>query len=331
MKRTALQLEQLDDRLVPSATSALSIYHFGLPGWTEHDFAAIDAQSRQLVLFRDHSRSFMSGPQLTDVSLSVTSTGWFSWAPEVFALDTSHRLWLCDASGNWSFFGGNWGSISATRDGHVYGLSAYDNSIAFMDSQGLGNNLGVPGSNGLAYALQISAGQDGTGNDQLFAIGPGGAIYVNKTNAPGGWQLVDNSHFYYAISAGLHDTVYALDDAGNLYQENEYSFWIWGVHVDFWAAQGLTTDPGWHLDPNWRLTAISADSDGAGHDEVYAADMDGQDYRFSSAGHQVVGTGAEVAGADGGWFFSVESPRWGSIGYEYDPWGGCYTLPGKFV
>jgi hypothetical protein len=309
-----LELERLDDRLVPSATSAISIGSaWFLP--PARDLYAIEQSTQQVLKFETsffgHWEQALGGPRVLEVSASIDPhTGW----SEVFALsqDSGHSgsLWLCDSGGQWHDLGGSYKHISATRDGQVYAVAADGSHVLLFNQNGQATDLGAPADWSGPYANAVAAGRGLFGQDEVFVTGPDSAIYVNSANAPGQWRLVDNSANFQTLSATQDDQVFALDDTGQLHQENEYSFWFGGIHLDFWAGQNL----------GGSYRQISADTDATGHGEVYALANDAFSsvYEIDQGTQTSIAIGVtNVAGADGGYNFDVTSL--GNV-YLYDPY-----------
>jgi hypothetical protein len=126
------QLEQLDDRVLLSLSSAISILHTvsshnQLYHWRERDWYTVDQATTQVVKFQDTSRQNLGGPNnVVAVSASIDPKTGFA---ELFAVATDDQtnlpyLWLCDSHGAWtrlspSNVSGTYVYISASRDGHV--------------------------------------------------------------------------------------------------------------------------------------------------------------------------------------------------------------------
>src|SRR5205807_1039882 len=147
-RRFRPQLEQLDERLVPSTlSSAISFqYNGGWVSFTERDWYTVDQANGQVVEFAGTNRYNLAGPKnVFAVSASIDPNSGLS---EVFALAAPYAngnygpLWLHDANG-WHYFGGSYVDISATRDGHVYAVSLFGSSISYVDSYGISTDLGA--------------------------------------------------------------------------------------------------------------------------------------------------------------------------------------------
>ncbi len=301
------QLEQLDERLVPSATSAVTTYHpAGVFTLIDHDLYAIDQATQQAVDFRtgtflSPSRTPLGGPRVSAVSASVDpATGY----AEVFARATDGSLWLCDSHGAWHDFGGWYKGLSATRDGHVYAVTGDGSDVRYLDSAGGDADLGAPNdvyNDGPYAGSSLAAGVGWFGSNEVFAIGPDGAIYVNSVNAPGYWRQVDGRASFQTLSATPNDEVFALDSYGHLYQESEHVMVIGRAIVFFWSEQDISN--------GMTYRQISADRDAAGKDEVYAIAANNSLYLNDQGSLQWRDSDvAEVSGADGGYFFDVNYP-----------------------
>jgi hypothetical protein len=308
------QLEQLDERLVPSTiSSAISSVHFGV---TEHNWYTTDRATNQVVEFTgtsrlaSPSRHNLFGPyNVFAVSASLDpKTGY----AEVFALSSAPiqraaegRLWLCDSNGTWHNFGGSYVDISATRDGHVYAVNVYAR-VSYLDSNGNATDVGAP-SYGVQYygiGSAVAASTGWFGQNEVFAIGMDGVLYVNSGNAPGQWQMVDNHHLFTSLSATVNDTVFALSDGSEgqrtVYQETEHiiSFgWFAGF---YWTSQQISP-------PSEDCWFISAGTDASGYDEVYVVDSNTDLYLANRYGSwtQIDRDVCDIAGADHGYYYDV--------------------------
>jgi hypothetical protein len=323
-----LGLEQLDERLVPSATSAMTTDHLIIIGTIGHyhfidvqyhDLYAIDQSSGQVVDFHDngsgsYTRTALGGPtKVQNVSASIDpNTGY----AEVFAVSWSdYSLWRCDSYGTWTKLGGGtptalYGFISATRDGQVFAVNDHDQHIDFFHANGSVTNLGNP--EGLYRTINGSGNFDGiaasvdpySGTDDVFAIGQYGALYVGSSN--GGWQLIDNSRLYVGVAATPSGGVFANQNGIAIFHWTEGRFYIFNHWVTFWSDQQVTTAGPPQVD-YWEM---SADTDAQGHDEVYArvsvGYMQFNLYRFDQGSSQVMDYNvSDVAAAGGGYFFDV--------------------------
>src|SRR5262249_22228755 len=133
-----LQFEQLEDRMTPSATSAITTSHgpAWFP-WQTHDLYGIDPVSKQVVDFQTSTfggstRTALGGPSnVRAVSASVDpNTGY----AEVFAETWNLTLWRCDSHGTWTQLSDGaasslYGDISATRDGQVYAVNVHNQYV----------------------------------------------------------------------------------------------------------------------------------------------------------------------------------------------------------
>jgi hypothetical protein len=303
------QLEQFEDRLVPSTlSSAISIPHVsyfgGLPiRWTERDWYTVDRSTNHVVEFEGTTRHDLGVlPGITALSASVDpKTG----RGDVFALRGYGELWRCDSSGTWYDLawrsGGYYTSISATRDGHVFAVDPSVGELFSVDSYGNPTSLGSPAggisrTNSVVAASVAGGGLFGSG-DEAFVIGANQAIYVRVGNH---WSLVDNSAKFVSLSATRDNTVFAVTASGKLYQETE-SIKINGWYIQtYWVGHdlsaGLTFTP-----------TISADLDSSGQSEVYAVDVNGTLYQYDQGVYNEPWIGVtDVSGADGGQYYHVQ-------------------------
>jgi hypothetical protein len=321
------QLEQLDERLLLSMSSAITIPH----GWgTEYDWYAVDNSSRQVVMFSNTNRYNLGGPgNIGGVSASIDPRSGYG---EVFALSVYNSrqfnfdatLWLCDSSGNWHNFGGDYTGISATRDGHVYAVTADGASVWYLDSYGNGTDLGAPNTGSGPFASpSLAAGIAWFGWNEVFAIGPGLAIYVNSGNAAGQWRLVDNSARFISLSAA-NDTVFALTwdgfgQGGKLYQETEHLRLTNRGGYFYWTDQDIS---------GGRLySTISADTDPSGRAEVYAVDTNTYLLLYDQGASVVEFIGVyDVSGAGGGYRYVVALDKGADHAYQENPDGSAIYL-----
>jgi hypothetical protein len=339
-------LEALEERQLLSATSAITYTPAGstIPA---HVLYAIDSRTRRLTEYVN-SRPVQSpggtlgGPGLTAVSASIDQkTG----NPEVFALAADHSLWLYSLAGGWRSLGGSDTEVSAERDGRAFVVDS-SNLVRVYNADGTVQALGAPaysydagdwGSGTYVYAFGISAGRaaltSSTLQDVVYAIGPDGGIYAN---AGAGWQVVDNNHSFSQLSATQDGSVYALDNAGNLYQDSWTQLSTGG---GTWVSHTLP-GPG---SGNY-YTQISAGTDLKGNDLVYAVDKYSYLWEAHSRGawaiHWHGSSGfvirvTDISGTDGGRFYFVDYNFYGqnvsNTWLGYHSWGSIYTfrLPGS--
>jgi hypothetical protein len=311
-----LQLEQLDERLVPSTlSSAISFYQQGDGGFgfTERDWYTVDRANGQVVEFTGYNRHNLGGPNDVFAVSASTDPNVGTGASEVFALTRTYGsnygpLWLHDANG-WHYFGGWYVDISATRDGHVYAVTLFGSSISYLDSNGTATDVGAPngGVHSVAYNNSVAASVGWFGGNEVFAIGADHAIYVNSANAPGQWRLVNNQLGFRSLSATVNDTVFALSDGNIVYQATEHYNFVY--HFYYWST-GL-------ISPWWEdCWGISADTDANGRDEVYVIDSNG----FAFLANQGSWTQKDsdvydICGAGDGYFYDVNFNS-----YSYDAW-----------
>jgi hypothetical protein len=318
------QLEQLDYRIVlnrgSSASSAISIWHWGGGNsWTERDWFALDLSTSQVVEFAGTSRYNLGGPMTTLIRAAVDPRTGFA---EVFVISGNSptgSLWLCDSLGTWHNFGGNYKGIDATRDGHVYVVTADGSDVRYVDSFGNATDLGAPNTGNGPYAsYSLAASISSFGSNEVFVIGADGAIYVNTTNAAGQWQLVDNSQQFRYLSAAQDNVVFAL--AGSkLYQETEYWFRFNGHWFSYWNS--LDISGGMQF-----IGGISVDSDASGGDEVYAITSNLNAYRYDQGHWAWLDSGcSDICGADSGYFYDVHFDNENRDGWQYNPNGSWYV------
>src|SRR5262249_39629829 len=153
---------------------------------------------------------------------------------------------------------------SATRDGHVYAATEDGWHVFHFDSNGNRSDLGAPAkglpthSDNSLDPGEVAASVGRYGQNEVFAIGRDGAIYVNGSNTYGEWRPVDNKAQSASLSATPNNTVSALTaglpwsgGGGLLYQETQqYNF----VNKPYyWASQ--------YIPSSTYYTSISADID----------------------------------------------------------------------
>jgi hypothetical protein len=175
-----------------------------------------------------------------------------------------------------------------------------DNGVYVNTSGGNANTWSYLGG----WAFSISAGSDGSGHDQVFAIGGDHYLYVHDAYSDPSWARwvqVDSSTAFAQLSAGQHNQVFALDSNGALHDDWYFSYPFGGGGS--WANQ--TISPSVAGD---RYVALSADSQDGTHDEVYVIDTNKTAYLRQSGGwkaNPVDYSVIELAGADGGWFYDT--------------------------
>ncbi len=200
------------------------------------------------------------GGYALDISAGLDSHG----NPEVYAIGSDHALFV-NSSGTFVRLGGYVKAISATVNNIVYTI-AKDDSAFIHNSKFV--RLG-------GYVKEISAGLDADGKPELFAIGQGNSLLVNK-----GKGFVDLGGYVRDIAAPAvgvgepGDVAYGIgsDHAGFLNQ--------FGSYTDLGGYIQVTTQPGgtigaasWADDigPHQAFYAIGSD------DAVYVS-IDGGDY-----------------------------------------------------
>jgi hypothetical protein len=334
-RRVRLQLDQLEDRMTPSATSAITTNHgpAWFP-WQTHDLYGIDPVSKQVVDFQTNSfggstRTALGGPgNVRAVSASVDpNTGY----AEVFAETWNLTLWRCDSHGTWTQLSDGaasslYGDISATRDGQVYAVNVHNQYVELFHANGSVTNLGNPEGylrtiNGSGNGQGIAAGLDLYGGNEVFAIGQYGALYVWSGDGlwAGSWRVIDNSRLYTCLSAARDGGVFAIYNGIGLWHWTEQ--WSGWYSFTYWAGQDISGGVG---GPNATFWDISADTDAGGHAEVYARIMVGYNqydlYRYDQGSWQKLDSNvSEVAGADGGYFFDVNPSGYDVGTWAFDP------------
>jgi hypothetical protein len=335
--RVRLGLETLEDRLVPSATSAISAWHgAGWFMWQTHDLYGIDPATKQVVDFQTStfggsSRTALGGPtNVQAVSASIDpNTGY----AEVFAETWNWTLWRCDSHGKWTQLSDGapssvYGNISATRDGQVYAVNLHNQYVELFHANGTYINLGNPEGylrtiNGSGDGQGIAAGVDLVGGNEVFAIGQVGALYVYSFDGlwANTWRLIDNTRLYTSVSAARDGGVFAIFNGIALWHWTEQPSWL-GYPFTYWSGQDISGGMG---GPNSTFWDISADTDANGQAEVYARIMVSYNqfdlYRYDQGSWVKLDSNvSEVAGADGGYFFDV-NPNGPTTGtWAYDPW-----------
>jgi hypothetical protein len=343
-------LEQLEDRLVASATSAITTYHgTGWFRWQTHDLYGIDQVTKQVVDFETNSfggssRTALGGPSnVRAVSASIDPSNGYA---EVFAETWDWTLWRCDSHGTWTQLSDGsstayYGDISATRDGQAFAVNLHSQYIEFFHQNGTETNLGNPEGylrtiNGSGNGQGIAAGLDLYGGNEVFAIGQYGALYVWSGDGlwAGTWRTIDSSRLYIGVSAARDGGVFANQNGIAMFHWTE-QFSSWGFGFTYWSGQDISGGMGPPYQTFWDF---SADTDASGHAEVYARISVGYNqfdlYRYDQGSWTLVDTNvSEVAGADGGYFFDV-NPNGGDAGtWAFDPYstGSVWTYLGNPV
>jgi hypothetical protein len=340
------QLEQLEDRLTPSATSAITSSHvLGRFYWQTHDLYGIDPVSTQVVdfetsTFGGSSRTALGGPgNVRAVSASIDpSTGY----AEVFAETWDFILWRYDSHGTWTQLSdgvstSRYGDISATRDGQVYAVNLHNQYVELFHANGSVSNLGNPEGylrtiNGSGDGQGIAAGLDLYGGNEVFAIGQAGALYVYSSDGiwAGLWVTIDNSRLYTSVSAARDGGVFAINNGFALFHWTEQ--WSYWRPFTYWSGQNISGSFG---PPSETFWDISADTDASGQAEVYVRLAVGYNqfglWRYDQGNWKWLDNNvAEVAGADGGYFFDVNPSGFDAGTWAYDPYrsGGPWMYLG---
>jgi hypothetical protein len=207
-----------------------------------------------------------------------------------------------------------------TRGGH----------IQYVDSNGNATDLGRPVASGYSGAQEISAGTGWFGQNEVFAIGNDGHVYVNSTVYNWGWRLVDNSANFTAVAATTGDQVFALDSAGKMHLESEHRGWYfngsYGTIYYYWSGQDVSAGRTFNAATHGTYyPEIYADTDASGQAEVYALSGSNQGlYRYDQGNWQQVDSYVwNAAPADGGYFFDVNV---GGSAWANDPSSGWTPL-----
>jgi hypothetical protein len=338
------KLEQLDERLLLSLSSAISIphsisFHGTMFTWTERDWYTADQSTHQIVEYQGTSRhnvaSYALLNTLSDISASVdpnTGSGEVfvvirGWPSPIAYLESYNSAGSLQWSKDASAFGlTDLGAISATRDGHVYAqyekiyamggqiLSGY--GVLYIAPDGTAIDLGgpnTPSGTGVLYATSLAASKVGSTNE-VFAIGADGAIYVTS-GTTGKWYLVDNSASFVSLSANPDNTVFALTTDGKLYQESEYLGFNGMYFYLYWSAQDISGGK--------HFKAISADFDALGYDEVYAIEQaTNTAYLYDQGTWTLKDYDVyDLAAAGGGYFYDVNTDGGKFSGWLYQPNG----------
>jgi hypothetical protein len=339
------QLEQLDQRLVPSLSSAISIqHHTSFSDWTERDWFAVDQGTGVIVEYQGTSGHVINASDsiyhLKYLALSATIDP-YTGKGALFALELApgdtvpFLVWYGSAGGSGGAWSWQYQAMSATRDSHVYGVTPGGSDVVYS---GVPTNtqpftdLGAPhtssGSGVLAGTSSLAASVGLFGGNEVFAIGQDGYIYVNSSNTYGDWRLVDNKAQFASLSATPNDTVFALTvglpeigRGGLIYQETEqYNI---RTYRYYWASQ--------YIAGGSYYTSISADTDGLGHDEVYAIDVGRNAWlynAYNSAKWTIKDSDVfDLAAAGGGYFYDVNYYYSSGLflAYQWNPDAGIWT------
>ena len=335
------QLEQLGQRLLPSLSSAIDIqHHSALEDWTERDCFTAVQSTGFIVEFKGTNRYNIDLGIATAYALAVSATiDPLTGTGAVFMLRNDQEIWYCDSNLKWNYEGyGPWSALSATRDGHVYAVTADGSSVHLIASNELGNFggegdaliLGAPNtSKGAAVQTgrnSVAASVGWFGGNEVFAIGQDGAIYVNSSNTYGDWRLVDNRAYFVSLSATPNNTVFAVTIDGRLFQETEGYRWIGGSAYFYWFGRDISAGRSY-------TGNISADTDTSGRDEVYAITNVTNELYLYDLGSWTYKDGDvfDVSAAGGGYFYDVNYHSGNYDAYQYDPtsWWFPWTYLGS--
>jgi len=319
---------------------ALGPYSINLEG-TESDCYAIDAKTDEVVdLHTDPKnvgvRTLLGGPtNVTAISAAEEAVDGF-YTPLVTALTADGHVWSCLPYANYGWLGyvpgappgspgsyhwddlGNDGGIGFTalsmaHDGNIYALTATGQVLetSYFANPAPNTTWTVLGSPTAGPVKAISAGLNGgLSNDEVFAIGSDGHLYVNQfgSGSSTSWVTVDSSQTFIQISANDNNTVYGLTSTGVIYQESEAV----KNGNDFWSSLGLPTTSG-------GFSQISAGTDRTGKSVVFAVENANKEpFVYNAQGQWTKMDGnqpSEICGGNDGWYYDVTNP----VVYQYNP------------
>jgi hypothetical protein len=364
-------IEPLDERLVLSGvSSAISIPHAGgiySLSWTERDWYTVDASNgvvldtpSHVIKFEGTTQYDLGQPPLKTCSIgqilalgatvdSNTGDGAVFVLTGFEACDeppADLSLSYCDSLGTWHSLWDQsipvyanagipkaYGSLGATRDGHVYAESADGTDVRYFDSKGNSLDLGAPSTAILAGSGSLAASVGPHGNE-VFALGADGSIYLNASSTFGDWKLIDSRAYFTQLSSTPNNTVFALTNDGRLFQETYVLELIPPYNHYSWAGQDISGGMLW--------TQISADTDASGQAEVYAVQAvpiyipNGNgttEYLISTGSLYLHDQGSwtqkdsdvyDVAAAGSGYFYDVNYDNGNYSAWLYQPSGNPY-------
>jgi hypothetical protein len=184
-------IEAVEDRALLSTLSAIS----WTSGGVQHS-AAFGIGSNDSVYMNEDATGWVSlGGYAKQVSAGLNISG----NPVVYAIGSNNALFVHNAStsGTWVSMGGYVKQISASTDNYVFAIG--ENDHVFWNSGSGFHDMGL-------YALQISAGLDASGNEEVYAIGSNNAVYVS--DALTAWR--DLGGYAKQISGASNATVFAI-------------------------------------------------------------------------------------------------------------------------
>jgi hypothetical protein len=261
-----------------------------------------------------------TGPQIHAITAGLDPQG----RAVVYARADDETIQERTASGGWFSLGKYaFRQVIGGHGGQVWALDTNGN-VRYSNSNyppGTWVSFGGPSAWG---ASRISVGADASGYDQVFAVGSDTAIYVCTLTGVSSlhptyvWQLVDNTTAFTDVSATPDNQVYALDANGQLHQDASYvAYWVrsgftW-VAVRKWGDTLLPEafTPGGTLA---HFAQLSAGTDSAGHDVVYALDQCGDLVKYPSGGAAPVQYGSSgftqvSGGTNGGLVYILSGPN----------------------
>jgi hypothetical protein len=184
-----------------TTTSAIS---WAIGGITHSASYAID-QNDSVEVSVDGGKFTHLGGYAKQISAGLDAAN----KPEVYAIGSDNAVWLNKGSG-WASLGGYVKEISATVENTVYAIGANDDVYLSHGLPGLGwVNTGLK-------ARQISAGADGVGNPEVYAIGFNNSVYAGN----GSGSFADWGGYVKEISATVDSTVYAIGIDNAVYKDS---------------------------------------------------------------------------------------------------------------
>ena len=335
-RRTAsLNLERLEDRLVPSSAapaSPLSVLQADNSLW-----ALTSAGAPRI------------SPAGTIVSTSAVTDG--AGQTDVFAVASDHSLWEHGAAGwrelSTGYFGQISAAVNASGGAVVFGVLGGDSaapcSLWEYDPTGGGWTELSPSQT----VLSVSAVADSAGNDVAYAVTADHDLWCH---GPGGWSLLSTGSFQ-QVSAGVNSAgqsvVYAVLTDRSLWEDNPASggaSWrnlspsgtilaaaaagpdqVFAVTADQHLWQH--TPSGWSLTSTGTFTSISGAQTTAGAGEVFAVLTDGSLWQYVTSWTEL-SSGDVLASSAAGWSkrSSLQAQITGLPASGYSPKGTQVTL-----
>jgi hypothetical protein len=193
-------MESLEGRSLLTTTSAIS---WAIGGVTHSAFYAI-GQNDSVEVSVDGGKFTNLGGYAKQISAGLDASN----KPEVYAIGSNNAVWLNKGSG-WASLGGYVKEISATVENTIYAIGADDDVCLSHGLPGLGwVDTGLK-------ARKISAGADGVGNPEVYAIGFNNSVYAGK----GSGSFADWGGYVKQISATVDSTVYAIGVDNAVYKD----------------------------------------------------------------------------------------------------------------